>query len=67
MCHLTIMSKMAIFILGRLTDALNEPILQTLHSLLLNSGGIKKRLDQLHLLDSEGGFSERAAKMQFLL
>jgi hypothetical protein len=52
---------------GRRTDPLNEPVLQTLHSLLLNFGGIKERLEQLHLLVSEGGFSERAAKMQFLL
>lgn len=52
---------------GRRTDPLNEPILQTLHSLLLNFGGIKHRLEKLHLLINDGGFSERASKMQFLL
>ena len=53
--------------IGRRTNPLNEPIFQSLHSLLLNFGSIKERLEQLHLLISDGGFSERAAKMQFLL
>jgi len=52
---------------GRRTDPSNEPTLQSLHSLLLNFSGIKKRLEHLQLLISDGSFSERASKMQFLL
>lgn len=52
---------------GRRTDSLNEPDLQTLHSLLLNISGIKERLEQLQVIISSGSHSERASKTKFLL
>lgn len=52
---------------GRRADPLNEPILQTLHALLLNFGSIKNRLEQLQLSIGDITYSERASKMQFLL
>ena len=52
---------------GRRADPSNEPILQTLHSLLLNFSSIKNRLEQLHLSIGDITYSERASKMQFLL
>jgi len=52
---------------GRLGDTLNEPILASLHTVLLNYSNIKDRLDQLHLLINDLVHSEKASKMQFLL
>ena len=40
------------FFIGRRTDPLNEPALQTLHSILLNFSGIKERLDKLHVFST---------------
>lgn len=52
---------------GRRTDPLNEPILKTLHSLLLNISNIKNRLEKLNQSIEDMTYSERALQMQFLL
>jgi hypothetical protein len=52
---------------GRRAESLNEPILQTLHSLLLGFSGIKDRLERLHMSLDDIAYSEKASKMQFLL
>jgi hypothetical protein len=52
---------------GRSTTTLTEPILQTLHKLLINYTDIKGRLDKLHLLLRDFAYSERASQMDFLL
>lgn len=51
---------------GRRTDPLNEPVLDTLHSLLLNFSGIQSRLKSLNLV-LEGIRSKPATDLQFLL
>lgn len=51
---------------GRRADPLNEPVLQTLHSLLLNFGGIQKRLRSLNL-KLESLRSKPTTDLQFLL
>jgi hypothetical protein len=52
---------------GRRTVTSNEPILTTLHTLLLNYSNIKSRLDTLNLIITDFAMSERASKMQFLM
>lgn len=52
---------------GRRTASSNEPILQTLHSLLLNFGSVKSSLDSLNSRLDSLVRSERASKMDFLL
>ena len=52
---------------GRRTVTANEPILTTLHSLLLNYTNMRDRLDKLNQLINNFAFSERASGMQFLL
>lgn len=56
-----------VYFLGRRTESLTEPILQTLHSLLLHYDDIKGRLEKLHLLLRDFAYSERASQMDFLL
>jgi hypothetical protein len=52
---------------GRRTVTAIEPILSTLHVLLLNYSNIRGRLEKLHLLVNDFAYSERASGMQFLL
>lgn len=60
-------NKSRAFFVGRRTVTSNEPILETLHSLLISYPDIKRRLEQLHLVIDDLVHSERASSMQFLL
>ena len=51
---------------GRRTDTLNEPVLDTLHSLLLKFGSIQTGLRSLNL-SLEGLMSKPTTDLQFLL
>lgn len=51
---------------GRRTDTLNEPVLDTLHSLLLNFGSIQTGLRSLNL-SVRGLMSQPTTDLQFLL
>ena len=57
----------ASFFIGRRTVTAIEPILSTLHVLLLNYSNIRRRLEKLHSLVNDFAYSERASGMQFLL
>ena len=52
---------------GRRTESLNEPILHSLHALLLGYSSIRDRLEKLHVLADDFAYSDKASKMQFLL
>jgi hypothetical protein len=52
------------FFYGRGMVSLSEPVLSTLHTLLLNYSSIEARL---HTLVNDNAYSERASKMQFFM
>ena len=53
--------------IGRGTVTLNEPILASLHNLLVNFGAVKDGLESLDIRLNSLVRSERASAMDFLL